>query len=128
MRNFDKAQYLLHKKARRRSRTYPLGTIAYYGPDDQRATKVVVGIVDQYNNLLAMQKWFSEQEDVRESATINQQIVDFLDQHRAESVAMPDHIIGCPHEEGIDYPSGGSCPHCPFWRGKDRWTGVRVHR
>jgi hypothetical protein len=124
MRNFNKARYLLHKKARRRSRTYPLGTIAYYGPDDQRATKVVVGIVDKQNNLLAMEKWFSEQEDVRESATINQQIVDFLDQQHAESVAMPERIIGCPHEEGIDYPSGGSCPHCPFWKGKDRWTGA----
>jgi hypothetical protein len=124
MRNFNKARYLLHKKARRRSRTYPLGTIAYYGPDDQRATKVVVGIVDKQNNLLAMEKWFSEQEDVRESATINQQIVDFLDRQHAESVAMPERIIGCPHEEGIDYPSGGSCPHCPFWKGKDRWTGA----
>ena len=80
MRNFDKAQYLLHKKARRRSRTYPLGTIAYHGPDDQHATKVVVGIVDKQNNVLAMEKWFSEQDDVRESPTITQQIVDFLDQ------------------------------------------------
>lgn len=126
MHNFDKARYLLHKKARRQSRTYPLATIAYYGPDDQRATKVVVGIVDQHNHLLAMQKWFSEQEDVRESPTINQQIVDFLDQQQPEHVAMPDHIIGCPHEEGIDYPRGDSCPHCPFWRGKDRWTDVQV--
>ena len=58
MRNFDKARYLIHKKARRRSRTYPLATIAYYGPDDQRATKVVVGIVDTQNTLLAMEKWF----------------------------------------------------------------------
>lgn len=126
MRNFDKARYLLHKKARRRSLTYPLATIAYYGPDDQRATKVVVGIVDKQNNLLAMEKWFSEQEDVRLDPTINQQIVDFLDQQHAESVGMPDRIIGCPHEEGIDYPTGGSCPHCPFWKDKDRWSGLPV--
>ena len=128
MRNFDKARYLIHKKARRRSRTYPLATIAYYGPDDQRATKVVVGIVDTQNTLLAMEKWFSEQDDVRESPTINQQIVDFLDQQHAESVAMPDHILGCPHEEGVDYPIGSSCPHCPFWKGKDRWTGTSARR
>jgi hypothetical protein len=126
MRNFDKARYLIHKKARRRSRTYPLATIAYYRPDDQRATKVVVGIVDKQNTLLAMEKWLSEQDDVRESPTINQQIVDFLDQQHAESVAMPDHIIGCSHEEGVDYPSGSSCPHCPFWKGKDRWTGAAI--
>jgi hypothetical protein len=39
------------------------------------------------------------------------------------SVAMVEAIIGCPHEEGIDYPTGESCPHCPFWKGRDRWTG-----
>lgn len=126
MRNFDKARYLLHKKARRRSRTYPLGTIAYYGPDDQRATKVVVGIVDKQNNRLAMEKWFSEQDDVRLSPTINQQLVDFLDRQHAESVVMLDRIIGCPHEEGLDYSTGGACPHCPFWKGKDRWSGLSV--
>jgi len=126
MRNFDKARYLLHKKARRRSRTYPLATIAYYGPADQRATKVVVGIVDQQNTLLAMEKWLSEQEDVRVSPTLNHQLVDFLDQSHAASVIMPERIIGCPHEEGIDYPNDGACPHCPFWEGKDRWTGAPV--
>ncbi len=125
MRNFDKARYQLHKKARRRTRTYPLATIAYYGPDDQLATKVVVGIVTQSDEVIALNKWFSEQ-DVRFSAAINQQIVDFLAQHHAESVAMPDRIIGCPHEEGIDYPMGGACPQCPFWKDKDRWTGLPV--
>ena len=110
MRNFNKARYLLHKKARRRSRTYPLATLTYYGLDDQRTTKVVVGTVDKQNNLLAMEK----------------QNVDFLDQQHAESVAMPERIIGCPHEEGIDYPTGGACPHCPFWKGKDRWAGAPV--
>jgi hypothetical protein len=124
MRNFDKARYLLHKKARRRSHTYPVGTIAYYGRDDQRATKVVVGILDQQNNIIAMKKWFSDDEDVRLSSTIAQQIVDFLEQEHADRVVMPERIIGCPHEEGIDYPTGGTCPHCPFWKGKDRWTGL----
>jgi hypothetical protein len=27
-------------------------------------------------------------------------------------------VIGCPHEEGIDFPEGQECPYCPFWRGK----------
>jgi len=125
MRNFDKARYQLHKKARRRTRTYPLATIAYYGPDDQLATKVVVGIVTQSDEVIALNKWFSE-EDVRFSPAINQQIVDFLAQHHAESVAMLDRIIGCPHEEGIDYPTGSTCPQCPFWKDKDRWTGLPV--
>jgi hypothetical protein len=35
---------------------------------------------------------------------------------------MVDRVIGCPHEEGIDY-EGPTCPHCPYWAGRDRWTG-----
>jgi len=31
---------------------------------------------------------------------------------------VTDGIIGCPHEEGIDFPVGEGCPYCPFWRGK----------
>lgn len=42
----------------------------------------------------------------------------------AKSVAMTDAILGCPHEEGIDYPEGEKCPHCPFWADKDRWAKV----
>jgi hypothetical protein len=33
-----------------------------------------------------------------------------------------DRIIGCPHQEGVDYPMGRMCPHCPFWAGIDRFT------
>jgi hypothetical protein len=43
-----------------------------------------------------------------------------------KSVVMTDRIIGCPHEEGIDY-EGATCPACPFWAGRDRWTGKRLH-
>ncbi len=36
---------------------------------------------------------------------------------------MTGAIIGCPHEEGIDYPDGEVCPQCPFWARRDRFTG-----
>ncbi|SJM33792.1 hypothetical protein [Mesorhizobium delmotii] len=26
-------------------------------------------------------------------------------------------------EEGIDYPEGSTCPDCPYWARRDRWTG-----
>ena len=26
--------------------------------------------------------------------------------------------MGCPHEEGEDFPEGEDCPFCPFWKGK----------
>ena len=34
--------------------------------------------------------------------------------------------IACPHEEDKDYPEGGTCPQCPFWADKDRWSGLPV--
>ena len=32
------------------------------------------------------------------------------------SGSLRGRLIGCPHEEGIDYPEGHSCPHCPYRR------------
>lgn len=66
---------------------------------------------------------FSETGDVRTDKTILAEMAAFLKQHSVRSVVMVDEIIGCPHEEGIDYPTGESCPHCPYWKGRDRWTG-----
>jgi hypothetical protein len=34
------------------------------------------------------------------------QVVTFLREHGVHSVSMVDRIIGCPNEEGIDYPNG----------------------
>ena len=45
-------------------------------------------------------------------------------EHGALSVAMADGIIGCPHQEGIDY-EGEWRPVCEFWRGRDR-TGKLI--
>jgi hypothetical protein len=36
---------------------------------------------------------------------------------------VSDRIIGFSHEEGVDYPDGQKCPHCPFWATHDRWSG-----
>jgi hypothetical protein len=123
----NKARDWLHKHASRRPRSYPLATIAYYGPTDRRATKVVVGILPRGDEVTFMKKWFSEDQDARDNTDIREQIVEFLKKHRVEKVVVADRIIGCPHEEGIDYPDGGVCPQCPFWEGKDRWSGFNVN-
>jgi hypothetical protein len=31
---------------------------------------------------------------------------------------LSDGNMGCPHEEGQDFPHGEDCPFCPFWKGK----------
>jgi hypothetical protein len=113
----------LRKKARQGMRGYPVGTIAFYGPDDQRASKVAASVIRHEGAEADLRRWFSETGDLRIDPAIASEIAAYLRQHAVHSVAMVDRIVGCPHEEGIDYPMGESCPHCPFWKGRDRWTG-----
>lgn len=113
----------LRKKAKQGMRGYPVGTIAFYGPDNQHASKVAVSVIPQEGAEPELRRWFAETHDVRADKGVLDEIVAFLREHSARSVAMVDGIIGCPHEEGIDYPMGESCPQCPYWKGRDWWTG-----
>lgn len=114
----------LKKKARRGFRGYPVATIAFYGSDDKRASKVAVGILHAVGaEPTALERWFTEEGDVRTDPAIGANILRFVQDHGAKSVVVTDGIIGCPHEEGIDYPDGQVCPQCPFWAHRDRWTG-----
>jgi hypothetical protein len=67
-----------------------------------------------------------EQTDIRDDTGVAEEVLAFITEAGAKSVVMTDRIIGCPHEEGIDY-EGATCPACPFWAGRDRWTGERQH-
>jgi len=69
-----------------------------------------------------MRAWHVPSGDIREDIGIAKEILEFIEQHGALSVAMTGGIIGCPHEEGIDY-DGEWCPVCAFWHGRDRFTG-----
>ena len=117
----------LQKKAKRGFKGYPIGTVAFYGPDNRFASKVAVAIVTgEDEEAAALERWHSDTEDVRMSAAIGEQVLFFLEQHGVKSLVMTDGIIGCPHEEGIDY-EGPACPHCPFWAGRDRFTHEIIH-
>lgn len=113
----------LGKKARRGFRGYPVATVAFYGPDDRCASKVAVGImVSEGDEPAEMRRWMSDDRDVRNDPAISEAILGFVDDFDVRTVAMTDRIIGCPHEEGIDY-TGPVCPMCPFWAHRDRWSG-----
>jgi hypothetical protein len=113
----------LQKKPRKGMRGWPLATIAFYGPNLSQATKVAVGIIPSENaDVSQMRDWKVEHGDVRNDPTIAREILEFIQEHGAISVAMSDGIMGCPHQEGIDY-EGEWCPVCDFWRGRDRFTG-----
>lgn len=114
-------------KARKGFKGYPLATIAYYGPTDKKTTKVTVSIIAKENaDPEPMKSWFSDA-DVRNDALIMEELLAFIAEHNTKSVIMADGIIGCPHQEGIDYPDGEVCQECTFWKGRDRWTGERIH-
>jgi hypothetical protein len=115
----------LQKKAKRGFRGYPIGTVAFYGPHNRLASKVVVAVIPgEDEEAAALERWQSDTEDVR--AAIGEQVLAFFEQHGVRSVVMTDGIIGCPHEEGVDY-DGTTCPRCPFWAGRDRFTHEIFH-
>lgn len=113
---------------RSRSRTsgrYPLGTIAAYGPHSTLATKLVVSVLERpgQRDPSTIQTWTTQgPTDVRHDPIIAAQVTGFLQQHGVRESVAADRIIGCPHEEGIDYPMRRSCPLCPFWARIDRFT------
>ena len=112
-------------KDNRKSGEFPVATMAYYGPDDQHASKVAVGIVTGADSGPdPIRRWMAGSTDVRVDPKIQKEIVDFLASHGVTRVGCVDRIIGCPHEEGLDYPEGmAKCPMCTFWADKDRWSG-----
>ena len=114
----------LDKKRKLGFRGYPVGTIAFYGPDAERASKAAVAvIVAPDTEPVALRRWFADSGDVRNDKTFKE-IALFLRDNEVHSVAMTKEMMGCPHEEGIDYPEGEACPVCPFWAGRPRPFGA----
>ena len=100
---------------RQKSR-YPIGTIAYYGPDDQTVTKITVGIITSEETEPILKRWTGQ--DVANNPEIAAEIGRVFLEYGVQDVVMTSGIIGCPHEEGIDYAIGESCPLCIYWQNK----------
>ena len=116
----------LAKRSRRGFRGFPAATVAYYGPDDARATKAVVTIVPSKEADPTFQETFTaEQGDLRGDPFVGEKVLAFVERHDARSVFVAEEILGCPHEEGVDYPEGERCPACPFWIERDRWAATK---
>ena len=117
----------LRKRAKRGFRGHPLATIAFYGPTDTFASKVAVGIVREEGDEPHMERFLSTGPDIRTDPELQAKLLRLLQERGVKSVVMTDGLLGCPHEEGIDYPEGQSCPQCPYWAGRDRFSKVREH-
>jgi Protein of unknown function (DUF1186)/SEC-C motif len=112
-------------RASQRSRAkYPLATVSAYGPDNRRATKLVVGILRRagQKDPNPLRSWSTDAGDVRNDPVIAAELADWLRSQGVKDTISYDRIIGCPHEEGIDYPVGRTCPQCSFWAAIDRFT------
>ena len=115
----------LKKRASKGARGYPVASVAFYGPTEQLASKVVVGITEFEGGAVAtLERWYSPDQDARKNPQLLKTVLEFLEANGVKSVVMPDTLLGCPHEEGKDYPEGKQCPHCPYWRNRDRFTGL----
>src|SRR5439155_7347178 len=87
----------LDKKRKLGFRGYPVGTVAFYGPDAQRASKVAVTvIVAPDTEPVALRRWFAESGDIRNDVAILDEVVLFLRGHEARSVAMTEGNIRMP--------------------------------
>src|SRR5580693_6403388 len=96
----------------------PLSTLRRHPRGYRRMTRGQCGSLDLHCKRLALST------PCRSSRRTD--ILEFIEEHQVRSVAITDGIIGCPHQEGIDY-EGEWCPLCEFWHGRDRFAGQRVH-
>jgi hypothetical protein len=112
----NKSEGDLGRASGRQPVQFPIGTVALYGPDDKTITKIAAGIILHENAEPIMQRWVAT--DIMTNPKVQQEMQDFFLQHGVKRVAASEGNMGCPHEEGEDFPLGGDCPFCPFWKGK----------
>jgi hypothetical protein len=112
----------LRRRAKLGNQGFPSATLAFYGPDDKKATKAVLGIFLHDCAKATIHRYFSNDKDVRFKIDVQENVLARLQEHQVRSLIMREKIFGCPHEEGIDYPEGQDCPQCPFWKGRDRFA------
>lgn len=95
---------------------FPVGTVALYGPDDKTCTKIVAGVIQSQEAEPILERFVGT--NVYGNPVVAEQIKAFFSRYMVKNVVMSDGIMGCPHEEGEDFPHGEDCPFCPFWKGK----------
>ena len=94
----------------------PIGTVAFYGPDDKTTTKIVAGVIKRPGADPILRRWVGTH--IKDNPKVRRELGEFFKRHRVERISMSDGNMGCPHEEGPDFPLGEDCPFCPFWAGK----------
>ncbi len=99
---------------------YPLGALAYYGPDDHTCTRITAAVINAPNARPQFRHWWGESPET--DPWVIAEIGEFFRLYRVREAVMTEGIIGCPHDEGIDYPEDEECPYCPFWNARQPST------
>jgi hypothetical protein len=100
----------------RKEITYPIGTIVYYGPDDKVTTKIVASVYLTNGSPPLIKKWSGD--GVVTDFQVISELGHFFKENGVQRVVMTGSNAGCPHEAGIDYPAGESCPVCTYWKSR----------
>ncbi|MFV1969084.1 MAG: SEC-C metal-binding domain-containing protein [Pirellulaceae bacterium] len=95
---------------------FPIGTVALYGPDDKTTTKIAAGVILEDDAEAIIERWVGT--GVKSDPKVQRSIEEFFAKHGVKSVVATEENMGCPHEEGEDFPVGEDCPFCPYWKGK----------
>jgi hypothetical protein len=109
-------EYEARHRKKQKPPQYPVGTVAFYGPDGQTTTKIAAGVILHDGAEPILKRWVAT--DVTTNPKVQQEVREFFEEHGVQQVAMTEGNIGCPHEEGEDFLPGGDCPFCPYWKGK----------
>lgn len=92
---------------------YPLATITYRGPSPDQASKIIVGIIAAKDQAPLIREWTGE--NIAEDVESAKEIALYIQENEVARVLTSEWVLSCPHQEGVDYPEGESCPLCPDW-------------
>jgi hypothetical protein len=109
-----KTKYLQQfRKVLKQKTNFPIGMLVYFGPDKVTISKIIAAVIIAKDSEPILQSWEGTGISIDPNTSVD--IGRFFKENQVVEVIMPDGVVGCPHEEGVDYPIGGQCPHCPFW-------------
>ena len=99
--NWKPSSPWLRRKAKQGFKGYPIATIAFYGPTDTLATKVVVSIVrDEGHEPDPLERWFSEDTDVRNNPAVGEKVVAFPAHGGCGGRTNAPLLVFAPHRLG----------------------------
>jgi hypothetical protein len=110
----------LHKKAKKGARAYPVATIAFYGLDDRRATKVAAAVIEHEGEAASeLRRWTTDVGDPRKDAGVLAEVT------RVPEVAgralgwhdRPDHRLPARGRRGLSRRRGVSGLPVLGWAG-----------